>query len=174
MATKRKSTRGTKPQPPRTRSKGKRTPRCSEQEKAARLFHVADLLCNGLDLHHICREPKVQEWKLDRETIRRDYVKPAWKELRKYIEDVELPEKRAKALVERDRLKLRAIAKKDFATALRAMDSRDKIEGILVEKEQPVGLMFNVGEIPAGLKDRLDRELGVVFGGPGKEKKSGK
>lgn len=139
-----------------------REPRCTDQQKTARLLHVVDLLCDGLGLRDICKDKSVRAWGVDRIQVNR-YIKEAWVEIHAYrLEKMET--KIDKAIVERDRLKLRAMVKKDYHTALRAMDSRDKIEGVLKDREPAMVFSFNHDNLPAETKKRLERELGHFFG----------
>jgi len=141
-----------------TPAKGK----CTDIEHARRLVHVADLLCDGLGLQEISKDKSIITWGVERIQIGR-YIKEAWKEIHDYMK-MNQKEKVTKAVAERDRLKVRAILKKDYSTALKAMDSRDKIEGILREREPGFLFSFKAESLTPQARGRLEKEMSIVFG----------
>lgn len=137
-------------------------PKCTNQEHTWRILKVADLLCDGYGIREICRDKTVMEWGLTREHIA-EYIKKAWKDIHEFRKE-EMEIKIDKAIVERDRIKLRAVNKNDFGSALKAMDGRDKIEGILKEKEPAFLFNFGAENLTPEMKERLDKELSFIFG----------
>lgn len=151
-------------------AKGKRgnrtnhkTPRVSGVEYRRRVLQVADMLQDGYGPSDILKSDIVRGRKEEngKEAIKgwgitiqqlMNYVRRAWKDIESF-QIGNLQEKKVKAIAERDRLKLRCIAKKDYAAAIRVIDSRDKIEGILADTIKHTG---NVGYIiPEDEKNRL-------------------
>ena len=119
----------------------KKTVKPSIIEKQKRILLVADKLCDGLGIREIAKDQRVIQWNVERECLYQ-YIKTAWKDIGSF-QSGELEDKIVKAIAERDRLKVRSVAKGDLRTALAAMDSRDKIEGILDENGQKKGSLQN-------------------------------
>lgn len=143
------------------KDEGPRAPKSSEEEKVQKLLVVADLLCNGYGLREIRKNKTVLAWGLSYEQLHR-YIKESWKHIHNYQKE-ELSEQIDKAIAERDNLKLRALLKKDFRTALAAMDSRDKIKGILKDREPIFTFNFDSATLPPEQKARIEHEMSLLF-----------
>jgi hypothetical protein len=133
-----------------------------------RLNQVEEWLSDGLSTWEIVQNGS-QKWNISRRQIGK-YIakaKEQWKEIR---------EKESKHFLEeaeaiRKRLYRRCLAVKDHRTALATRDSLDKIRGILREREIPFMLNLDANKLPSKTKERLDKELSIIFGKEKEEKK---
>jgi hypothetical protein len=144
--------------------------RCTALEKRRRIKKVQKWLADGLGVNEIIEnvlnpknDSEALNWNIGEDMIR-IYIKESWEDFEIMSADEKAYYHR-KAIVERDRVKLRALSKGKEDVALRAMDSRDKILGILHDNTNNFNFNTDITEanLTPEVKARLDKELGILF-----------
>jgi len=149
-----------------------KTPRVKNVDKKKRIYEIAEMLLNGLGYAEIIRTDIYKSWGIGQQQLLAD-ISTAWKDIGSWkLEN--LMQSKTKAIAERDRLKVKALGVGDLRTALSAMDSRDKIEGILTDRKEvifPEGIGLTQKDELEGLSredlERLNDILGKTK--PGKK-----